>query len=285
MTKQFILLDGSYICFYKYYSIINWWNHTFKKNNENVPIEEPIDNEIFVEKFQKSFISSIKLISKRLNIENPILIVGKDCKRENIWRTALYPEYKGTRKRNDFKGGPIFKMVYDEDLFIQAGVKHILYHDKLEADDCIAITCKHLLNIYPDCNITIIASDKDYLQLREKRVKIFNLNCIDISKSKWVNNFRNNSSDEDNPECDLFCKIIIGDTSDNILSVFPKCGPKTSLKYYNNKELFESQLTKYNVHHKYIFNKKLIDFNEIPLELINEFKEKNINYLNEILIH
>jgi 5'-3' exonuclease len=285
-NPTFIFIDGSYFCFYRYHSLLTWWKNAYPEQSD--VLLDPYQNEKFVEKFKKTFIDNIVKIPKSLNLdknERPIIIVGKDCKRENIWRTALYPEYKGTRKRNDFKGGPIFKMVYDEDLFIQAGVKHILYHDKLEADDCIAITCKHLLNIYPDCNITIIASDKDYLQLREKRVKIFNLNCIDISKSKWVNNFRNNSSDEDNPECDLFCKIIIGDTSDNILSVFPKCGPKTSLKYYNNKELFESQLTKYNVHHKYIFNKKLIDFNEIPLELINEFKEKNINYLNEILIH
>ena len=279
MTLNFILIDGSYMCFYRYYSIINWWNHTFKKNNENIPIEEPIDNEIFVEKFKKTFIDKIKLISKRLNIDNPIIIVGKDCKRENIWRTALYPEYKGTRVRNDFKGGPIFKMVYDENLFMQAGVKYLLYHEKLEADDCIAISCKHLLNTYPDCNITIIASDKDYLQLREKRVQIFNLDYVDISKSKWVSNLRNNDTGLDNPECDLFCKIIMGDTSDNISSVFPKCGPKTALKYYNNKQLFELQLLKYNLYDKYSFNKKLMDFNEIPLELVNEFMEKNNQYL------
>jgi 5'-3' exonuclease len=47
-----------------------------------------------------------------------------------------------------------------------------------------------------------------------------------------------------NSDCNLFCKIVTGDKSDNIPSIFKKCGIKTALKYYNDKNLFEAQLEK-----------------------------------------
>lgn len=274
MTNNFILIDGSYFCFYRYYSMLKWW----KNCHPNIPLDDPINNEIFVEKYKNTFIEKIHDISKKLDIKNPILIVGKDCKRANIWRNELYKDYKGTRDRDQFKGGPIFKMVYDEDLFIQAGVNSILFHNKLEADDCIAIACNHLLMTYPDSKITIIANDKDYLQLREKRVQIINLEFTDISKSKWLTCLQNNKLVDD-PTCDLFCKIIMGDISDNISSVLPKCGPKTALKYFNNRLLFESQLIKYNANDKYKLNTNLIDFKAIPVQLITEFIHLNIEKL------
>ena len=267
MTLNFIFIDGSYFCFYRYYSTLAWWKNAFPDN----PLEDPISNEIFVNKFKKNFIDTVKNISINLNIvdSDPILIVGKDCKREQIWRNTLYPNYKSTRNNLDFKGGPFFKIVYEEDLFLNNGVKHIIYHNKLEADDVIAISTKYLLNKYNDCKIHIITSDKDYLQLVEPRVKIVNLGFKDISELK---------SSTKNPECDLFCKIIMGDVSDNITSVFPKCGPKTALKYFNNKELFETNLIKFNLQEKYKLNKTLVDFNEIPSELIDEFIENNNQY-------
>ena len=75
-----------------------------------------------------------------------------------------------------------------------------------------------------------------------------------------------------NAQCDLFCKILTGDPSDNIPSVFPKCGPKTALKYFNNRELFEKKLSGSELWQKqYELNKQLIDFNSIPQTLVDEF--------------
>jgi 5'-3' exonuclease len=44
------------------------------------------------------------------------------------------------------------------------------------------------------------------------------------------------------PKKDLFCKIIIGDKSDNIPGVFSKCGIKTACKYYENPELLKERI-------------------------------------------
>ena len=178
------------------------------------------------------------------------MIVGKDCKRDQIWRMNLFPEYKGTRDNSPesgFMGGPFFKMVYEDKLFIEGGVKHILSHPHLEADDCIAISVKQVLQMYPTSTIYVITSDKDYLQLAEPRVHLYNLAYKKLTDQK---------SSTGNPKCDLFCK----------------CGPKTALKYFENQESFEIRLNSSEVFKKqYELNSTIVDFNNIPQYLVDEF--------------
>jgi 5'-3' exonuclease len=266
-NPTFIFIDGSYFCFYRYHSLLTWWKNAFPEEKD--VLQDPYQNPTFVEKFKKTFIENIQKIPKSLKIDksiDPIIIVGKDCKRENIWRNELFPTYKGNRANgpeDGFMGGPFFKMVYEENLFIQGGARSILKHPKLEADDCIAITVKHLLNTYPNCNIYIITSDKDYLQLAEDRVQLYNLAFKKLTEQK---------SCSGDSKCDLFCKILTGDISDNIPSVFPKCGPKTAIKYFENKDLLDKKLQESDKFKtQFDLNTKIIDFNYIPQDLAQEF--------------
>ena len=266
-SPTFIFIDGSYFCFYRYHSLLTWWKNAYPEQTD--VLLDPYQNEKFVEKFAKTFVENVEKIPKNLKIDksiNPIIIVGKDCKRENIWRNTIFPNYKGTRANgpeDGFMGGPFFKMIYEDELFIKGGAKTILKHPQLEADDCIAITTKHLLETYPTCNIYIITSDKDYLQLAEERVQLYNMAFKKLTEQK---------SSSGNALCDLFCKIVSGDPSDNIPSVFPKCGPKTALKYFNDRDLFEKKLNESEEYQKqYELNRTIIDFNRIPEELVNEF--------------
>lgn len=271
MNPTFVFIDGSYFSYYRYFSILSWWKRAYP----DTKLDDPYTNNIFVEKYKKTFVESVKEIPKKLNIsrrDRPILIVGKDCKREEIWRQELCKnndlfkgEYKGNRKNNSengFMGGPFIRMGYQDNLFVEGGVKAILDHPKLEADDCIAISVKYVLEKYPNARIYIITSDKDYLQLAETRVEIYNLMYQKLTEQK---------SSTGNSDCDLFCKTIMGDPSDNILSVLKKCGPKKALKCYKNREYFAEQMKKENAYEMYELNKKLVDFNEIPQVLINEF--------------
>ena len=271
IRPTFILLDGSYFNFYRYFSQLNWWKNAYPDE----PLDNPIENEKFVEKYRKTFVERLQEISKKLKIPKdakPILIVGQDCKRENIWRTELCKnhelfigDYKGGRKNNaedGFMGGPLFKLAYDEELFQKGGAKAILKHPKLEADDCIAISTKIILNKYPLAHIYIVTSDKDYLQLAEERVELYDLSFKKLTEQK---------SCSGDPKCDLFCKIVMGDTSDNIKSVLKKCGPKTALKCFNDREYFEERLKKEDAYELYELNKRLVDFNEIPQNLVDEF--------------
>jgi 5'-3' exonuclease len=266
-NPTFIFIDGSYYTFYRYFSLITWWKNAFPEN----PLTDPFQNETFVEKFRKTFVETLEKIPKNLGISKPMIFVGKDCPRETIWRMQLFADYKANRangQEDGFMGGPFFKMVYEEKLFQAAGAKAILKYPTLEADDCIAISVKRILEMYKECNIYIITSDKDYLQLVEPRVKIFDLKYKNIAEQK---------SSTGNAKADLFCKIIMGDSSDNIPSCIKKCGPKTAIKCFENPEYFEDRLKKENAYEAYERNKKLVDFDNIPENLVNEFINTNIN--------
>jgi 5'-3' exonuclease len=171
-------------------------------------------------------------------------------------------------------GGPFFKMAYQDNLFIEGGAQYILSNAKLEADDCIALSVMYLVKKYPECHIYIITSDRDYLQLNAHNVDLYNLAFKNIAENK---------SSTGNAKHDLEIKIIMGDTSDNIPSVFPKCGPKTALKCIEDPEFFKKKMNSCPTSQaQYELNKKLVDFNEIPIELKREFYT-NVLKINEAL--
>lgn len=258
MTKNIILIDGSYFIFYRYYAVMAWWKIAKK---ETPLCEKPIENPEFVASFKRTFVKKIKEIPKKLKIKDAEIYVAKDCSRQSIWRNDFIEQYKANRDYSNFHGQPFFKMAYDE-LFLEAGIQNILYHPKLEADDCIAIAAKHLKNTVPDANITIITADHDYLQLIQDQINIFTL------KFKPLRTEKNSSGDA---ECDLFCKILLGDKSDNIPGVLSRCGKKTALKLWNDHNSLRERLEKENARERFERNKKIIDFKEIPESHINEF--------------
>ena len=267
MVNNYILIDTSYFIFYRYYALINWWKMAKKDEPQ---LLDPFLSEEFVEKFKKTFIDKLYEIPKKLKIKKNdyIFIAALDCPRKNIWRNDLFQDYKGTREYDDtFMGGPFFEigMQILKELNITS-----LKFDRLEADDCVALTCKQILEKNSNSEIqnnslkiTIIASDMDYLQLLNDNINIINLKYKSITESK-------NAST--NAEYNLFCKIVMGDKSDNIPPIFKKCGIKTAEKYYYDKELFENELSK-SATSRELFerNKKIIDFNYIPQELVNSF--------------
>ena len=283
---NFILIDGSYYMFYRFYALNVWWKHQNKNNvnntlnsntlNSNVnntvnDNKELYNNDFFIEKYKKTFISKINEIQTKLNInEECTIIVGLDCPRKEIWRNKLYNDYKINRDNNNHTvAKEFFKLVFSDKLFEKSKVDYIFSYPTLEADDCLAITTKYLLNHYTNSKIWIITSDADYLQLACEKVQLYDLKFNNLNKKSFGNN-----------ECDKFCKIIMGDKSDNIPSVFPKCGKKTALKYYNNKELFNKKLNEKEEYiKKYNLNKNLIDFDQIPDDLVKLFIKNNLTKL------
>ena len=260
---HFILVDGSYFVFYRFHAMLTWW-----KNAKEEVLEFPSQSKEFVEKFNKLFIDKCNEIPKKINKiisheGTDLMLVAKDCSRKDIWRMKHLPEYKGTRVHDDkFEGKYFFKLAYEE-LFKKTSAKTILSCPNLEADDCIALTIRHITNKYPDAHISIIANDMDYLQLCSSNIKLYDLKYNDLSISK---------KSTGDPKKDLFCKIVTGDKSDNISGVFPRCGLKTALKYYDDSTLFEAKLSE-KTEYKEIYerNKLIIDFNNIPQDLVELF--------------
>jgi len=279
MKTVFIFIDGSYFCFHRYYSIARWWKNAHPEAPK-IP-ENPIENSTFHDKFAHTFLQTVREIPKKLGISKDTpytMLVGKDEKREKIWRNAYLENYKANRKNSvehGFMGGPLFQMAYEKGLFVEGGAKTVLSGDELEADDCIAISTHYLLEKYkddPNLEIYIITSDKDYLQLIEPRVKIMDLSFRNLAEQK---------SSFGDAKANLFCKIIMGDVSDNIPAIFKKCGPKTAWKCFQDPAYFEEKMKKENSYEKWEKNRKLVDFWCIPEILRQQFLEKyNKDMLN-----
>jgi 5'-3' exonuclease len=247
METPYLFIDGSYFCFYCYFSVERWWKNAFPHQLE--VLKAPDQNALFVEKFQAKYKKMLQTLPEKIGVKNPIIYIGKDCKREDIWRNDYFPGYKANRLNKNAHVAPFFQLFYQE-LSNDLGVSGVLEYPRLEADDCIAICVHHLYKENPEMGIYIVTSDRDYLQL----VVSPTIHLYDLSFKK-LTEMKGSSG---NAECDLFCKIVMGDKSDNIPSVFPKCGPKTALKYFQNRPLFEARLKKENALQKWALNEKII---------------------------
>ena len=51
MDPTFIFVDGSYYNFYRYFALQQWWKNAYPDE----PLDDPYQNEIFVEKFNYTF--------------------------------------------------------------------------------------------------------------------------------------------------------------------------------------------------------------------------------------
>lgn len=256
---NYILIDGSYFIYFRYHSMCTWWRLARRDTESEVPME----NERFRNKFRQTFIETVRSLKDKLAIDGDTkCLVGKDCKKSEVWRNDLIEDYKGGRK-SDPHVGEAFAMVFEENLFTTGGCEQILAAPKLEADDCIALYTQRILASDSNAKVWIVTSDMDYLQLACDRVRLFDMKFKSLTENaKWFGN----------AEKDLFCKIVAGDKSDNIPSVFPRCGIKSAAKYYENKKLFNAKLEKTEgALERFERNKKLIDFREIPRTLQEAF--------------
>jgi 5'-3' exonuclease len=254
-----IFIDGSYYCFYRYHALITWWKFAYPE----LVLSDPLLNPEFVEKFKKLFVENVSALTKKLGLpKDTTIIVGRDCKRADIWRHEFAQNYKGTRPSSN--GCPFFNMVYNDNLFLKGGAKLIMMHSKLEADDVIAISVKRLLAENSARKIIIITSDKDYIQLLQPSgsVSLFNASLKNIGLAK--------DGIPIDGRKELFIKTVMGDKSDNIPSAIAKCGYKTAEKCFYDRTYFENRLSKENAHQAYLRNKRLVDFDEIPRNLAEE---------------
>jgi len=255
--QQFLLVDGSYYLFYRYFAMVQWYKHS----HPGEVLVDPAENKDFMERFRAVFVKKFHEIVKKLKLENPIIIVALDCFRKDIWRRTLFKTYKDNRVGH-IPLSSVFHLLNFEKLFKEARVNMVMRHPRLEADDCIALSIRNIRKICPSSKVYIIASDMDYLQLADENTIPIDLRFRRLTSSK---------TSFGDAKKDLFCKIVMGDKSDNIPSVFKKCGIKTAEKCYENPDLFKQKLEKECAYAKYELNRKLIDFNGIPQVYVDEF--------------
>lgn len=261
--KPLILIDGSYYVFNRYFATYKW----FMFQKKEIDIEKILENEEYIEAFNKHLESDFKKIQKKLKTDLNNIIICMDCLRYNIWRNEIYPEYKATRNTKTNFNKDIFK-IFNEKIKELRIMKISL--DKLEGDDMIYLLQNKINELNNNQNIIIITNDNDYLQLSKKNLKIINMQFKDICLRGTLN-----------PKIDLLLKIIHGDKSDNISKILQGLSKEKALKI---ALMEESDRIKYLIENKaiekYELNKKLISFDYIPIELIELFN----NYYNISII-
>lgn len=267
----YILLDMSYMIFYRYHALCRWW----KFANPDTPLpENPAESEEFVNKFVGIFSKMKETILKNLHlkkIKNYKFICAKDCPRKMIWRNSLFKDYKINRDKDDsFMAGKFFEIVYTPGFLESIGFDIVLESHSLEADDIIAITKGFIRKKYPlsqsnNAYIILIANDHDYLQLIDSKTYLINLAFKCVSNDP---KFYRNSEDN------LLTKILMGDKSDCIPPVFSKLSKKKLQEYLNNGTLLMDDLIKYDLMDRYNLNSQIIDFRNIPDELAEVLIEK-----------
>jgi 5'-3' exonuclease len=248
------------------------------KQNFNNPEYNWLDNKQFLEKYKKMYLTKIeKSVGKKI-FNKSLIIFCMDTPKEQVWRTTdLKCDYKADRVdlslKNNFK--PIFKYTYSNLIPSILKDNNNIFKiriNKLEADDIIGIIAKHIEEKYENKKVFIMSGDQDFYQLGRNNVSFINY------KTKKPLVFSKEQS-----KLELHKKILLGDKSDCIPSIFPnKFSIKIKKELTVSIEKFEEYL-KENKHieEKYINNMKLINFNYIP----QNYKDEIISEFNNILEH
>jgi len=223
MNKNLILIDTSYTLFHRYFATLRWLSlaHTemYKEHINDVEYNW-IENEIFSEKYEKLYIQGIiKLVGKKV-YKNCNIIFCMDSPKDQVWRTEIKGDYKGDRFDMSQKTNlmPTFKYTYSTiipNLLKNNQNMFKIRLNKLEADDIIASICDYL-KVKPEQKIYLISGDEDFKQLGRSNLYFINFKTkkpleLTVEEAKLA----------------LHKKILLGDKSDCIKSIFP---PKFSTK-------------------------------------------------------
>lgn len=263
LNQPILLVDLGFALFYRFYATQIWYRKAHPE--EKIPKDYLWHtNKEYLEKYQKTFFSDLEKIAKRYKIPHNNIIIAEDCRRKNIWRTKVYPEYKLTRseshRKNGFNGAEVFQHVVDIVIptYIEKHGIKCFKHKEAEADDVVAIIAQHMTENYPNQKIVIVAKDTDYFQLLDKNE---NITMVDM-KARVIEHIKN----------PLWRKILGGDISDNI----PACKFRQDLIY----ELVYQKPVKESYKNKHIkANKKILDYYTINPKQLTQDLEKYPDYI------
>ena len=214
-----------------------------------------------------------------------------DSARKNF-RNDIYPDYKANRSDAPEDLIPQFEYIRKSVIaFNLPSVELINY----EADDLIATYTEQVL--IKGGKVTIVSSDKDFMQLYKKDVRIY-----DPMKNKFITPEDINNKFGVEPKKVIDVQALAGDSSDNVPGV-PGIGIKTAAELINQYGTLEELLKKAHEikqnkrretiiknKNKAIISKKLVTLKkDVPVkEKLNEFilkeidKDKLYNYLREM---
>ena len=215
------------------------------------------------DKVRHMILNSIRMYRSQFKEEYGEIILAYDSK--HYWRRDFFPYYKKNRKKARESDSNNWEQIFECLNTIKQELKDYLPYKHLEvqgaeADDIIAVLAKNI-----DEKMMIVSGDKDFIQLHKyKQVRQYS----PILK-KIVNG--------DDPIDYIKVHILKGDSSDGIPNVLSNDNvfveglrqrplSKKKIEAWKDGE-FEGTTATQEVMRNYERNKKLIDLDNVPVEL------------------
>jgi len=234
------------------------------------------------------FLRSLGYVVKLVRPTRVIIVFDGQGSSTN--KRYIYPEYKANRGINRVTNWESFESQQEESEAITSQLIRLIFYlktlpidlisiDKIEADDVIGYITGQL-----DGEMTIMSSDKDYLQLVSDKITVYS-----PTKKKFYDQELVIKEYSVTPQNFLTQKILLGDQGDNVPGV-RGLGNKTLIKLFpelstNNNITLDNILEKCDGKKKILqtiknyefqlrINQRLMDLKEpnIPDEAIEEIK-------------
>ena len=228
----------------------------------------------------------LKSVGYAIKLLNPTrVIVVFDGKGGSQKRRKIYPGYKNGR-RTDIRLNRTYEELSDSITESQNFKKELIRTvnyldvlpvtvmalDQVEADDTIAYLAKQT---FKDSNVTIMSTDKDFLQLASDKINIWSPVKKKIFGCKEI-------VDEYGITCKnfVFYRVMEGDVSDNIpgldgvglkrvLQAFPFLGEEPQVCLQQIYNYSENNKGKYKIYERVLDNKLLLERNYELMQLHN----------------
>ncbi len=268
-TDHFYLIDGSGYIFRAYYAL-----PPLTRKSDGMPTGA-------VNGFCNMLFKLLEDSKSNENKEKPThFAVIFDSARKNF-RNEIYSEYKGNRADAPDDLIPQFEYIRKSvQAFNLPSIELINY----EADDLIATYSEQAIKA--GAKVTIVSSDKDFMQLYKKNIRIY-----DPMKNKYISEEDIDKKFGVTPDKVVDVQALAGDSSDNVPGV-PGIGIKTAAELINQFGNFENVLKKADQikqnkrreslienKNKATISKKLVTLKkDVPVKNeITEFDLKNID--------
>jgi DNA polymerase-1 len=225
------------------------------------------------------FLRSLRYLTRTIDPTRVICVF--DGQGSSVNRKNMNPEYKANRNINRITNWEIFEDKADEYAsmtmqmhrlveYLQCLPTTLISIDKVEADDIISYLAQQFAA--RGKKVTIVSSDKDYLQIVNENIEVYS-----PIKKKTYGKKEVLEELGVTPENYLIMKSLLGDDSDN-LSGIKGLGPKTLLKEFpalvGQKEVMLEDIYKIceeKLQTKKIFANIIYDWDKVKLnhEMMN----------------
>jgi len=269
LIKPLILVDSSFVTFYRFFATIRWFSFAYKEEYKEIMEKykneyDWMTNKVFIEKYEKMYMDALIKAVKKKVFSNSDIIFCLDSPKETLWRSEIDCNYKGDRADLTLKYNFKPTFAYTFNTIIPNIIKEHtnmkkLRIDMMEADDIIAIICMHMKETDKDRPIYVISGDEDFRQLGRDSIKFINFK----SKQPIV-------LTEDEAKLALNKKLVMGDKSDCITSIFPKGSRVKKQELIENQDKLKEYLdNNSDAKKQYDHNNNMINFEKIPKKYYN----------------